>query len=193
MPNFAEMRPEQIRSLRERNPTAYLPVGGLEWHGPALPFGTDALIPYGLAQAVADQNGGVVFPPLLYGDPRHLLQECRVEWRAEYGREMGLPAALPGAFPLQDLDGNPAHAAPAQADDGPAPTEWLPFEIEAQMKFFRLVVAQTLLTVHLYGFEQCWVLPGHGPLPRLCTQAGSMYAQNVRRRTARGKRMGVAS
>ena len=48
--------------------TVILPLGSLESHGPHLPFGTDALTAYQLAQEVAAQvPGTVVLPPVNYG------------------------------------------------------------------------------------------------------------------------------
>ena len=40
---IAYLRPDQIVQEIERCPLAYLPVGPLEWHGPHLPLGVDAL------------------------------------------------------------------------------------------------------------------------------------------------------
>lgn len=38
------LRPGEILAERERCSIVYLPVGPLEWHGPAMPYGTDALL-----------------------------------------------------------------------------------------------------------------------------------------------------
>lgn len=88
---FDMMVPARILARRQACNLAYLPVGSLEWHGPHVPFGTDYLTVTHLAEEAARRFGGVVFPPLYYGDGRYYLQECRLEWRKSYAREMELP------------------------------------------------------------------------------------------------------
>lgn len=64
---FELMRPPQIVEARRRCPVAYLPLGPLEWHGPHLPMGTDAIHAHRVAVEVAGRVGGVVFPPYFLG------------------------------------------------------------------------------------------------------------------------------
>lgn len=64
---FELMRPPQIVEARRRCPAAYLPLGPLEWHGPHLPMGTDALHAHRVAVEVARRVGGVVYPPYFLG------------------------------------------------------------------------------------------------------------------------------
>jgi creatinine amidohydrolase len=64
---FELMRPPQIVEARRRCPVAYLPLGPLEWHGPHLPMGTDAIHAHRVAVEVARRVGGVVFPPYFLG------------------------------------------------------------------------------------------------------------------------------
>ena len=56
------LRPGEILAERERCSIVYLPVGPLEWHGPAMPYGTDALLAQSLARCAAERTGGVVMP-----------------------------------------------------------------------------------------------------------------------------------
>lgn len=58
------LRPGEILAERERCSIVYLPVGPLEWHGPAMPYGTDALLAQSLARCAAERTGGVVMPTL---------------------------------------------------------------------------------------------------------------------------------
>ena len=67
---FELMRPEEIIQERKRCPVVYFALGPLEWHGPHLPLGTDALIAYEMAIRAAQQTGGVVLPPLFWGTER---------------------------------------------------------------------------------------------------------------------------
>lgn len=67
---IAFLRPEQIKAEQQRCPLAYLPLGPLEWHGPHLPIGTDPLHAGRIAEAAAEQTGGLVFPTLYMGTER---------------------------------------------------------------------------------------------------------------------------
>jgi creatinine amidohydrolase len=44
-----------------------LPVGSIEQHGPHMPLGTDAYLPYELAQRVGQKRRVVIAPPMYYG------------------------------------------------------------------------------------------------------------------------------
>lgn len=61
------MTPGEIVAAREHCPVVYLPLGPMEWHGPHLPIGTDALVAYHLALRAAAVVGGLVMPPLFAG------------------------------------------------------------------------------------------------------------------------------
>lgn len=56
------LSPEQIAERLARASVAYLPLGSLEFHGPHLPIGLDALTSYGICLAAAERGGGVVLP-----------------------------------------------------------------------------------------------------------------------------------
>ena len=47
------LRPGEILAEKERFSVVYLPLGPLEWHGPAMPYGTDPLMAQELARAAA--------------------------------------------------------------------------------------------------------------------------------------------
>jgi len=57
------LSPQQITSRLDAAPIAYLPLGSLEFHGPHLPIGLDALTAHGICLAAAGRTGGVVLPP----------------------------------------------------------------------------------------------------------------------------------
>jgi len=59
---FELMRPPQIVEARRRCPVVYVPVGPLEWHGPHMPMGTDAIAAHRMAVETARRAGGVVLP-----------------------------------------------------------------------------------------------------------------------------------
>lgn len=62
--------PDEIVKERRRNSIIYLPVGPLEWHGPHLPLGVDALRAHLAAVEIARRTGGVVLPTLFIGTER---------------------------------------------------------------------------------------------------------------------------
>ena len=73
---------------------AYLPVGTLEWHGEHNPVGLDTLKIHALLVRCAEAGGGLVFPPLYYGENREqALMEANAADREQIAARMGLPRA----------------------------------------------------------------------------------------------------
>lgn len=56
------LSPQQIEERLRAAPIAYLPLGSLEFHGPHLPIGLDALTAYGVCLGAAEVSGGIVLP-----------------------------------------------------------------------------------------------------------------------------------
>jgi creatinine amidohydrolase len=56
------LSPEQIEERLASASVAYMPLGSLEFHGPHLPIGLDALTAYGVCLRAAEEHGGVVLP-----------------------------------------------------------------------------------------------------------------------------------
>lgn len=183
---FDRMVPSAVVARRRQCNLAYLPVGTLEWHGPHMPFGTDCFTVTYISEEAARRFGGVAFPAMCYGDVRYLLQDCRVEWRKTYSRDMELPETYPAAFPLQNRDGSPGYECPTQAEDSQPAEDALEFSREEQEKQFVHLIARTLLEIHLYGFKNIILLPGHGPNPPYCRKAEEVYRKNALRRKAFG-------
>lgn len=65
--SYELLRPEQVRSLREKCPIIYVPTGSLEWHGWHNPLGTDALKAHAVCCEAALKHGGVVLTPFYQG------------------------------------------------------------------------------------------------------------------------------
>lgn len=60
--------------LEQRDsPTAVVPIGSTEQHGPHLPLGVDAYEAIGIAEGFAERAGLLVAPPIWYGDAEHHL------------------------------------------------------------------------------------------------------------------------
>ncbi|MFP6722782.1 MAG: creatininase family protein [Candidatus Poribacteria bacterium] len=65
---YERLRPTQIRQARKDFPALYLPTGTIEWHGLYNPVGLDTLKAHALAVRCAEVGGGLVFPPLWFGE-----------------------------------------------------------------------------------------------------------------------------
>lgn len=57
------LSPAQIEDRLAAASVAYLPLGSLEFHGPHLPIGLDALTAHGVCLEAARLAGGIVLPP----------------------------------------------------------------------------------------------------------------------------------
>lgn len=91
---YERLRPAQIVAARTACPVAYLPIGTIEWHGEHNPVGLDTLKIHALLIRCAEATGGLVFPPLYYGETREqALMEANARDRDRIAERMGLPAA----------------------------------------------------------------------------------------------------
>lgn len=178
---FERMIPAQVVTRREACNLAYLPVGTLEWHGLHMPFGTDFLTVSAVAEEAAHSFGGLAFPALYYGDVRFRLHECRLEWRRGYTESMQVPREFPELFALQNSDGTYGYECPPPEEDGPMPERPLPFSKQQQTEAFEQLIAFVLLQIHLYGFRNIILLPGHVPHVEPCRNAIEIYRANVER------------
>ncbi len=90
---YQMLRPAQIVARRKERPVVYIPLGTLEWHGEHNPLGADTIQAEGLAILCAQKGGGLVFPPLYYGESRlESLMEAVAEDREKIAEKMELPA-----------------------------------------------------------------------------------------------------
>lgn len=64
---YERMFPDEFANALKKNPTAYLAVGSLEWHGYHNALGLDTLKAWKILQEVAQEVGGIVFPPIYLG------------------------------------------------------------------------------------------------------------------------------
>ena len=88
---YERLRPAQIVERREACPVAFLPIGTIEWHGEHNPVGLDTLKIHALLVKCAQEIGGLVFPPLYYGEHREqALMEANAVDRNQIAAKMGL-------------------------------------------------------------------------------------------------------
>ena len=91
---YERLRPGEIVAQREAFPVAYLPIGTIEWHGEHNPVGLDTLKMHGMLISCAERIGGLVFPPLYYGESREqALMEANAADRDQIAAKMGLPSS----------------------------------------------------------------------------------------------------
>jgi len=91
---YNELLPHEIVEARTACPIAYVGIGGVEWHGQHLAVGNDALKADLLAVKCAEKGGGLVFPPLYWGENREShLMEANADPEGEIAELMGLPPA----------------------------------------------------------------------------------------------------
>lgn len=133
-------RPSQVRARRDACPVVYIPLGTLEWHGPQNPFGADTLQAEGLAIQCAQQGGGLVFPPLYYGESRsESLMEANADDRADIAAAMGL---------------SPDNFLP----------ERQPFSPTEQVLNYQRLLLHILAEAESLGFKLGVLVAGHYPL-----------------------------
>jgi len=65
--HYQEMLPYELEQVLSNAPVAYWPLGTLEYHGPHLPIGNDALKAEGILERVCSRTGGVIVPALYWG------------------------------------------------------------------------------------------------------------------------------
>jgi creatinine amidohydrolase len=109
---YERLRPAQIVARRQACPVAWVPIGTIEWHGEHNPVGLDTLKIHALLERCALEIGGLVLPPLYYG-------ECREQalMEANAATESRLPSAWaskPATFAGAHvpIGGRPVHELP---------------------------------------------------------------------------------
>lgn len=102
---YEELTPSEFHERIKECPVGYLPLGTLEWHGPHLPLGTDALEGKELFRLAAERFGGIVFPELFLG-PDRACEEDGVEY---FGMDMYIPILHCEPYPLQKFPGSCYH------------------------------------------------------------------------------------
>ena len=137
---YEEMLPHEAVAARRKCAVAYLPVGGVEWHGVHNCLGLDTVKAHALAMACARKTGGVVFPALFYGEPReHYLMEANSADKRLIAKQMALP---------------PDNFAPGYMQEQ---------GFAANLDYVRQV-HRILLEIRSLGFKVIIVMAGHYPL-----------------------------
>ena len=137
---YERLRPAQIVAARQACPVVYIPIGTLEWHGVHNPVGADTLQAEGLALMCAQRGGGLVFPPLYYGENRlEALMEANARDRDQIAGQMALS---PDNFTA----------------------ERQPFSATDQALNYHKLLLHILVEAETLGFELGVLVAGHYPL-----------------------------
>jgi len=147
------LRPEQVVQRREECPVAYIPLGNIEWHGVHNPLGADTLQAEGLAELAARKGGGLVFPPLYYGETR--AERC-----------------IEADCPEKDKVASLMHL-PAENFD-PARQ---PFSAGEQVLNYQKLLLHILCQAESLGFSVGVLLAGHYPLVDHARAAALLHNQ----------------
>lgn len=150
---YERLMPREARARREACPVAYLPIGTIEWHGVHNPLGLDTLKMHHLLCECALAMGGLVFPPLYYGENREqALMEANAGDRGQIAAVMGLP--------------------PENFDPG-----YMVENVAAQNRAYHNLLIHILHEVKSLGFKVAVIGAGHYPLLDHARAAAAAFHQ----------------
>jgi creatinine amidohydrolase len=157
---YQMLRPAQVVARRKECPVVYIPIGTLEWHGPQNPLGSDTLQAEFLAEMCARKGGGLVFPPLYYGENRsQALMESNPTSTKGIAEQMELPA------------------------ENFTPENFI-FTADEQTLNYNKLLLHILSEAETLGFKLAVIVAGHYPLIDHARAAVSLYNK---RRDSEGK------
>lgn len=93
--HMERMRPRQVVDAMNKCPVVYVPLAPLEWHGPHLPIGVDAMHASAVCERVAELVGGVVYPTTYLGTETRRNKE-ELNWLGFSGDEYVIGMDFPG-------------------------------------------------------------------------------------------------
>ena len=153
---YEELLPRQVVERRRECPVAFLPIGGVEWHGRHLCLGNDTVKAHALCCRIAEAHGGLVFPALFWGENRERsLMEFNPDARAPIAAEMELPVD---------------NFAPGYMHENPD---------DRDFQYVRLLV-HCLHEIASLGFKVVVISAGHYPLIRHARAAVEMFVAGRR-------------
>ena len=166
---YSQMRPRALVARRLACPVTYLPIGILEWHGYHNPLGLDGVKAERLLAHFAEKFGGVMLPPLYWGDNRAESVEVICD-------------SAVSEFPPPDFGD---HVTPICAAMGLSRSR---LEEEAARstanggwRLWEELVLHTLFQAESLGFELIVPYVGHGPIHwRMHRLAKTFQAQGGR-------------
>jgi creatinine amidohydrolase len=149
---YHRLRPADLVARREERPVAYLGLGILEWHGLHNPLGLDGVKANGIAIHLAERLGGVVMPPLFWGDNRGDICELVFD-----------PAVSPW-LPEGTTDHTAAIEREMRLDKAKLQADAERSRAEGGWRLWRELMVHTLFQIQTLGFRLIVPIPGHYPL-----------------------------
>jgi creatinine amidohydrolase len=181
---YHKLRPKELVKRRSEQPVAYMGLGILEWHGVHNPLGLDGEKANGIALHLAERLGGVVMPPLFWGDNRKEICELVFNpavspWLKEATTDHTIDIMATMKLDKADFEAD----ASRSIDNG----GW---------RLWEELLVHILFQIQTLGFRFAVLIPGHyplfGPLDRaitaykskggLCTPivlSDPMYSENL--------------
>ncbi len=160
---YHRLRPKELVQRRQAMPVAYVGLGILEWHSLHNPLGLDGLKANGIALHLAAQLGGLVMPPLYWGDNRQEICELVFD-----------PAVSPW-LPEGTEDHTGAIMAAMEADKTAYRADADRSQANGGWRLWQELVVHMLFQIETLGFKLIVPIPGHYPLIGPLNQAVTTY------------------
>jgi creatinine amidohydrolase len=141
--------PAEILRAKRENPTAYIGLGILEWHGLHNVAGLDGIKANALAEHFAVTFGGVVMPPLFWGDNREEI--CELVFSPDIIKE----AVFDHTVPICEHMGYEKEKLVENARRNKADGGWT---------LWISLLVHMLFEAESFGYRNIVVIPGHYPL-----------------------------
>lgn len=141
--------PREIKAEKERMPVAYMGLGILEWHGEHNVAGLDGVKGDGVAIHFAKKFGGVVMPPLFWGDCR--TEICELVFTPEIMKE----AEFDHTFPICEKIGYDKGALEANGKRNMKNGGW---------RLWIELMVHVFFELESFGYRCIVPIPGHYPL-----------------------------
>jgi creatinine amidohydrolase len=149
---YHRLRPRSLVARRQAMPVAYLGLGILEWHGLHNPLGLDGVKANGIAVHLATALGGVVMPPLFWGDNRSDICELVFDPAVSPWLPEGTTDHTAAIFDAMAL---PKKAFQEDAARSIAEGGW---------RLWKELIVHNLNQIQTFGFKLIILIPGHYPL-----------------------------
>jgi creatinine amidohydrolase len=162
---YHKLRPKELVERRSKMPAAYLGLGILEWHGQHNPLGLDGYKANGIALHLAEQHGGVVMPPLFWGDNRAEICELVFDPDVSPWLPEGTEDHTEAIMAAMDLEKSAFQADAARSNEGGG---W---------RLWEELVVHILFQIETLGFKHIVLIPGHYPLITPLHRAVAVYKE----------------
>ncbi len=160
---YAELRPRRLVELREAHPVAWLALGILEWHGLHNPLGLDGVKANAVLEYIAERLGGVVMPPLFWGDDRSAIAEVVFDQKVSAWLPPGTGDHVAGICEAMRLSRARLEQEAARSRRA------------GGMRLWQELLVHTLFEIESLGFSTIVPYPGHYPLMQPLEQALESY------------------